>query len=113
MRGPSGRAAQGKAMSEETIRSLEEAVRALPENVALRRQLAAELERAQRHDDALAHLDELLRRAPADAAALVASARCLYEVGRHAEALDRYHRGIQGDVALADAALHDRIARAL
>ncbi|HZS37821.1 MAG TPA: ATP-binding protein [Polyangia bacterium] len=100
-------------MSDESIKSLEEAVRALPENLALRRQLAAELERAARHDDALAQLDALLARAPSDAAALVAQARCLYEVGRHAEALERYDKGIQLDVALADAALHDRITRAL
>jgi SpoVK/Ycf46/Vps4 family AAA+-type ATPase len=94
------------------LKQLEEAVRALPENLPLRRQLAAALEKAERHDDALAQYEEISARAPEDAAALVGAARCLYEVGRHAEALDRYDRAVALDVTLADAALREKIARA-
>src|SRR5262249_14182962 len=91
---------------------LEEAVRALPENLPIRRQLAAALEQAQRHDDALTHYDEISARAPDDAAALVGAARCLYEVGRYPDALHRYGREVARDVTVADAALREKIARA-
>jgi SpoVK/Ycf46/Vps4 family AAA+-type ATPase len=100
-------------MSDESIRSLEEAVRAVPENLALRRQLARELLAAGRADDALLQLDEILARAPDDGPSLAAAARCLYEVGRYGEALARYERAVGLDVALADAELRDRIVRAL
>jgi SpoVK/Ycf46/Vps4 family AAA+-type ATPase len=36
----------------------------------------------------------------------------LYEVGRYAEALERYDRGVAADVRLADVALREKIARA-
>ena len=99
-------------MSDESIRSLQEAVKALPENLALRRQLAAELEAAARPDDALAEWEALLGRKADDAPSLLGAARCLYEVGRHPEALTRYDRAVAIDVGLADAALRDRITRA-
>lgn len=92
--------------------SLREAVRALPENLPLRRQLAAELERTGAFDEALAELDEILARAPDDPPALIACARCLYEVGRYPEALARYDQAVALDLALADASLRDKIARA-
>jgi transitional endoplasmic reticulum ATPase len=96
----------------DSIQSLEEAVKALPENLALRRQLAAELEKAARHDDALAQLDEVLKRAPADGTALISAARCLYEIGKYGDALERYDRAVAGNVGLADATLRERIAKA-
>jgi transitional endoplasmic reticulum ATPase len=99
-------------MTQDSIESLQEAVRALPENVALRRQLAAALERAGDADGALEHFGEILKRVSGDGAALLGSARMLYEVGRHQEALDHYDRAVAQDVALADASLREKIARA-
>ena len=92
--------------------SLEEAVRALPENLALRRQLAAALEKAGDADRALAEYEAILTRAAGDAPAEVGRARCLYEVGRHAEALAAYDAAVARDVSLADAALEGKIRRA-
>jgi tetratricopeptide (TPR) repeat protein len=94
------------------IRSLEEAVKTLPDNLPLRMQLAAELEKAARPEDALVQLDEVLKRKADDGAALIASARCLYEIGKYGEALERYDKAVAGNVALADAALRERIAKA-
>jgi transitional endoplasmic reticulum ATPase len=99
-------------VTHDSIESLEEAVRALPENLALRRQLATALERAGDADRALAELDAILTRAAGDPAATMGRARCLYEVGRHAEALNAYDAAVAADVALADAALRERISRA-
>ena len=96
----------------DSIESLEEAVRALPENLALRRQLAAALEKAGDADRALAEYDAILSRADGDAPALLGRARSLYEVGRHAEALAAYDAAVARDVALADAALEGKIRRA-
>ena len=96
----------------DSIESLEEAVRALPENVALRRQLAGALEKAGDADRALAEYDAILTRAAGDAPAELGRARCLYEVGRHAEALDAYDAAVARDVSLADAALEGKIRRA-
>lgn len=96
----------------DSIESLEEAVRALPENVALRRQLAAALEKAGDADRALAEYDAILTRAAGDGPAELGRARCLYEIGRHAEALDAYDAAVARDVALADAALEGKIRRA-
>ncbi|HEY1587832.1 MAG TPA: ATP-binding protein [Polyangia bacterium] len=96
----------------DSIESLEEAVRALPENLALRRQLAAALEKAANADRALAEYDAILMRAAADGPAELGRARCLYEVGRHAEALAAYEAAVTRDVALADAALEGKIRRA-
>ena len=96
----------------DTIDSLEEAVRALPENLALRRQLAGALEKAGDADRALAEYDEIVSRAAGDGPAQLGRARCLYEVGRHAEALAAYDAGVARDVALADAALEGKIRRA-
>jgi AAA+ superfamily predicted ATPase len=96
----------------DSIESLEEAVRALPENVALRRQLATALEQAGDADRALAEYDAILARAANDAKATLGRARCLYEVGRHAEALEAYDAAVARDVSLADAALEGKIRRA-
>src|SRR5437763_11989371 len=96
----------------DTIESLEEAVRALPENLALRRQLAAALEGAGDADRALVEYEAILARAAGDARAELGRARCLYEVGRHAEALAAYDAAVARDVALADAALEGKIRRA-
>ncbi|HXU74419.1 MAG TPA: ATP-binding protein [Polyangia bacterium] len=96
----------------DSIESLEEAVRALPENLALRRQLAAALEKAGDADRALAEYDAILTRADGDAPANLGRARCLYEVGRHAEALEAYDAAVARDVSLADAALEGKIRRA-
>ncbi len=95
-----------------SIQSLREAVAALPENVPLRRQLAAELERTGRAEEALAELVDLLARVPEDAKARLAESRCLYEIGKYKEALASYDAAVGRDVALADAALRERIARA-
>ena len=99
-------------MSHDNIESLEEAVRALPENLALRRQLAAALERAGDADRALAQYDAILVRAAGDGPAELGRARCLYEVGRHVEALAAYDAAVAADVALADAALEGKIRHA-
>ncbi len=96
----------------DSIASLEEAVKALPENLALRRQLAAELEKAARPEDALAQLDFVLERTPDDGSTLVAAARCLYEIGKYSVALERYDKAVAGNVALADSSLRERIVRA-
>lgn len=96
----------------DSIDSLREAVRALPDNLALRRQLATALERDGDADGALAEWDAIVARAADDAPATMGRARCLYEVGRHAEALEAYDAAVARDVSLADAALRDRIARA-
>jgi SpoVK/Ycf46/Vps4 family AAA+-type ATPase len=98
--------------AEDSIRSLTEAVTALPDNLALRKQLANELERAGRPEDALAQLEVVIGRAPQDPIARLASARCLYEVGRYKEALASYDAAVERDVALADSALREKIARA-
>ena len=99
-------------MTHDSIEALEEAVRALPDNVALRRQLAAALERSGDADRALTHYDAIVARLADDAAAQLGRARCLYEVGRHSEALVAYDAAVTRDVALADAALRERIGRA-
>jgi SpoVK/Ycf46/Vps4 family AAA+-type ATPase len=94
------------------IHSLEEAVKTLPDNLPLRMQLAAELEKVARPEDALLQLEEVLRRKPDEGLALLATARCLYEIGKYAEALERYDKAVAGNVALADASLRERIAKA-
>jgi SpoVK/Ycf46/Vps4 family AAA+-type ATPase len=99
-------------VTHDSIEALEEAVRALPDNLALRRQLAAALERAGDADGALAQFDAILARAATDAPAAMGRARCLYEVGRHADALVAYDDAVARDVSLADAALRERISRA-
>ncbi len=96
----------------DSIEALRRAVAALPDNLPLRRQLAAELERAARPEEALVELDAILARAPDDAAAHLGRARCAYEVGRYQDALDAYDAAVARDVALADAALREKIARA-
>ncbi|MCS6911964.1 MAG: AAA family ATPase [Myxococcales bacterium] len=89
------------------VAALREAVAALPGNLPLRRQLCAALERAGAIEEALA----TAQAAPVqDGALLLLSARCLYELGRYAEALQSYDRAVALDVSLADAALRERIA---
>src|SRR5881397_880351 len=99
-------------MTHDSIDALRQAVEALPDNLALRRQLAAALEAAGDADAALGQFDAIVARAAGDAAALLGRARCLYEVGRHAEALAAYDDAVSRDVGLADAALRERISRA-
>jgi SpoVK/Ycf46/Vps4 family AAA+-type ATPase len=94
------------------IASLREAVAALPDNLALRRELAAALEAAGEHTEALAQHEAILERAADDPRALAGAARCLYEIGRYNEALDRYDRAVARDVAVADAPLRERILAA-
>jgi AAA+ superfamily predicted ATPase len=96
----------------DSIESLEEAVRALPENLALRRQLASAFEKAGDADRALAEYDAILTRATSDGPAELGRARCLYEVGRHVEALAAYDSAVARDVGLADAALEGKIRHA-
>src|SRR5437763_1295923 len=57
-------------MTQDSIEALEEAVRALPDNLALRRQLAAALEKAGDADRALAQLEAALARAAAGEAGI-------------------------------------------
>jgi SpoVK/Ycf46/Vps4 family AAA+-type ATPase len=97
---------------EASIRALREAVAALPDNLPLRRQLAAELERTGKTEEALDELTAILARAADDPLARLAEARCLYEVGKYKEALASYDAAVQKDVALADASLREKIARA-
>jgi SpoVK/Ycf46/Vps4 family AAA+-type ATPase len=95
-----------------SIRALREAVAALPDNLPLRRQLAGELERAGRPEEALVELEAILTRAAGDGSAELGRARCLYEVGQYKDALVAYDAAVASDVSLADAALRDQIARA-
>ena len=99
-------------MADDPIHALEEAVRALPENLPLRRQLAGRLHEERRYEAALVQLDWLLTRAPTDGDLLLLGARCLFEVGRFAEARERYDAAVAADVRLADAALRERIHHA-
>jgi len=97
---------------EASIRALREAVTALPDNLPLRRQLSNELERAGKAEEALVELDAILAKAPDDAQALLGRARCLYEIGRYKDALAAYDAAVARNVALADAGLREKIARA-
>src|SRR5262249_50314762 len=99
-------------MTHDSIDALIEAVRALPENLALRRQLAVALEKARDAAAALEQYEETVARADGDGPAPLGRARCLYEVGRHADALAAYDAAVARDVSLADAALEGKIRRA-
>ncbi len=89
---------------------LREAVSALPGNLPLRRQLAEAEERAGDVDAAL----KTVQAAPTpDARLCIVAARCLYELGRYKEGLEQYDKAVGLDLAVADATLRDRIARAL
>jgi AAA+ superfamily predicted ATPase len=92
--------------------ALRAAVRALPDNPALRRELAAALAAGGAHDEALAELERALALAPQDGPSLVAAARSLFEIGRYDEALQRYEAAVAADLRLADAALKERILKA-
>ncbi len=94
------------------LQALEEAVRALPDNLPLRRQLAERLHAGERFDEALAHAEVISELAPGDGPALLLVARCLFEIGRYAEAGARYDAAVAADVRLADAALRERIRQA-
>lgn len=92
------------------IQALRDAIKALPSNLPLRRQLAEAEEKAGFIDEALATAEGAL--AP-DARLLVLTARCLYEVGRYRDGLDRYDRAVALDLTVADASLRDKLSRAL
>ena len=93
----------------EDLKSLREAVQALPGNLPLRRQLAEAEERANEIEAALQTAQE----APApDARLFIIAARCLYELGRYKEGLEQYDKAVALDLAVADATLRDQIARA-
>ena len=77
------------------------------------RQLAEALARTGRYAEAIVEAEQILAQAPADGPTLRALAGWLYEVGRYAEALVRYEAAVSADVALADAALKERIQAAL
>lgn len=94
------------------LKGLEEAVRALPGNLPLRRQLARALQAAHRHDDALAQWQAVLDKLPTDGPALLGSAECLYEIGRFSDALTSYEAAVRADLNLADPALRDRLQKA-
>jgi transitional endoplasmic reticulum ATPase len=93
---------------DDPIEQLEQAVKALPDNLPLRRQLVARLLAGRRFADALAHSEQ----APADGQLLADAARCLFELGRYAEALQRYDAAVASDVRVADASLRERIVQA-
>lgn len=98
-------------MSDE-LSSLEEAARALPNNLPLRRQLAQAYEKAGRPDDALAAWEQVLTQLPNDGAALVGCARSLYEIGRYGDAVEKYDAAVRADLNLADPILRDRLQKA-
>ena len=98
--------------ADDSIEALTQAVSALPDNLPLRQQLAGELEKAGRPEDALAQLALIVARAPNNGGARLATARCQYEVGRYKDALASYDAAVERDVALADSALREKIARA-
>jgi SpoVK/Ycf46/Vps4 family AAA+-type ATPase len=99
-------------MSDDSVDSLLEAVRALPENLPLRRQLAQRLVESERWEEALAHAEQVVTRAPVDAATMALAARCLFELGRYADALAKYDAAVALDVRTADASLRERIVQA-
>src|SRR5262249_8907281 len=99
-------------MADDPLDALRAAVRALPDNVALRRELAGALAARGEHDGALAQLDEARGRSPADGPSLLLAARSLLEVGRSSEALQRYEAAVAADLKLADAQLRERIINA-
>ena len=91
------------------LTALREAVAQLPQNLPLRRQLAEAEERA-------GHVEEALKTAQggaADARLLVLASRCLYELGRYREGLDSYDKAVALELAVADATLRDKLARAV
>jgi len=96
----------------DSVEALEEAVRALPDNLPLRRQLAQRLFDEARFTDALAQAEAIAERAPDDAPSLALAARCLYELGRYAEAGERYDAAARLDLRVADAQLRERIRQA-
>lgn len=99
-----------KRDGEDDLKSLREAVRALPGNLPLRRQLAEAEERTGEVEAALQTIEE----APnPDARLFIVAARCLFELGRYKEAIERYDKAVALDLTVADATLRDRIARAV
>jgi SpoVK/Ycf46/Vps4 family AAA+-type ATPase len=97
---------------DDSIEALEEAVRALPENLPLRRQLGEKLAAARRFEAALEQAEAVAARAGDDGAARALSARCLFELGRYAEALERYDQAVALDLRTADARLREQIVQA-
>lgn len=98
--------------TDDPIDALYKALAQLPDNLPLRRQLAAELFRVGRYDEAIAAHEAVLARAPDDAPSHLGLARARYEIGQYAEALEHYDRAVAQDVGLADAALRERILAA-
>jgi SpoVK/Ycf46/Vps4 family AAA+-type ATPase len=94
----------------EDLKSLREAVLALPGNMPLRRQLA---EAEERSGDVEAALRTAQGAPSPDARLLIIAARCLYELGRYKEGLEQYDKAVALELAVADATLRDKIARAV
>jgi len=92
------------------LKSLREAVLALPGNLPLRRQLAEAEEQAGAVEAAL----ETVQGATVpDGRLYVIAARCLYELGRYKEGLEQYDKAVALDLTVADATLRDKLARAV
>lgn len=71
----------GPALSERQITAAEDAVRAAPQQVALRLQLAATYRSAGRVDDAMIQYDEVLKALPGNSAALIGRGTALMDQG--------------------------------
>lgn len=95
-------------MTQDAIESLLAAVRAAPEDLVLRGELASALEEAGELARALEQYEALRARG---ASASLGPARCLAALGRASEALLAYDEAVAADVSLADVALRERIRR--
>lgn len=99
----------GKNTSSDELKALRDAVAQLPGNLPLRRQLAEAEEQAGEIDAALATAEG----GGTDARLLLVAARCLLELGRYRDGLERYDRAVAIDLSVADAVLRDKLARAV
>lgn len=79
--------AEGPNPNDDTLRILAEAVKASPDNAALRRHFADLLVAAARRDEAIDQYREVLRITPEDAAARLALARCYFDAKRDSHAI--------------------------
>jgi transitional endoplasmic reticulum ATPase len=100
--------AMSKGAATDDLKSLREAVAALPGNLPLRRQLAEAEEQAGEIEAALKTAQGT---ASPDARLLIVAARCMYELGRYKEGLEQYDKAVALDLTVADATLRDQLSR--
>lgn len=99
----------GNGGGDADLQALREAVAAIPGNLPLRRQLA---EAEEKKGDVEAALKTAQAAPSPDPRLLLVAARCQYELGRYREGLESYDKAVAIDIAVADATLRDKLARA-